>query len=288
MYPHPAMNPRQSEPPPEQDRRLGTRGPARAFWDALFRLLRAIAGHAHSLYAAVGLFLLVGSVLALAGVWAFVALADQVNEGATQAFDTAVLQWVAQHPFPRWMEPVTLEITMLGTGTVVLMIVSVAALFLALTKHRHSALLLVIATLGGVILNNILKASFHRPRPQVFQWGTHAFSSSFPSGHAMSAATVYLTIAYLAARLHERPAVRWAIWLTAFVVITLIAVSRILLGVHYPSDVAAGMVLGAAWAGFCWAMLEALQLWSRRRAPASVEVAPGSPVQPTAVERQPG
>lgn len=288
MYPHPAMNPRHSEPPLDHDRRLGTRGPSRAFWDALFRLLRMIAGHAHSLYAAVGLFLLVGSALALAGVWAFVALADRVAEGATQAFDTAVLHWVGQHPFPRWMEPVTLEVTMLGTGTVVLMIVSVAALFLALTKHRHSALLLVIATVGSVILNNILKASFHRPRPQVFQWGTHAFSSSFPSGHAMSAATVYLTIAYLAARLHRRASVRWSIWLVAFVVIALIATSRVLLGVHYPSDVAAGMVLGAAWAGFCWAMLEALQLWARRRAPASVEVAPGSPVQSTAVERPPG
>ncbi|HEY0994544.1 MAG TPA: phosphatase PAP2 family protein [Gemmatimonadaceae bacterium] len=281
------MNPRTPEPLPEHDRRLGTRGPTRAFWDALFQLLRGIAGQAHSLYAAVGIFLLVGSVLALGGVWAFVALADRVDDGATQAFDTAVLQWVAQLHFPRWMEPVTLEITMLGTGTVVFMIVSVAALFLVLTKHRHSALLLVIATAGSVILNNILKASFHRPRPQVFQWGTHAFSSSFPSGHAMSAATVYLTIAYLAARLHGSAPVRWTIWLVAFLVIVLIATSRVILGVHYPSDVAAGLVLGAAWAGFCWAMLEALQLWVRRRAPASVEVAPGSPVQPTG-DRSPG
>jgi undecaprenyl-diphosphatase len=281
------MNPRTPEPLPEHDRRLGTRGPTRAFWDALFQLLRGIAGQAHSLYAAVGLFLLVGSVLALGGVWAFVALADRVDDGATQAFDTAVLQWVAQLHFPRWMEPVTLEITMLGTGTVVFMIVSVAALFLMLTKHRHSALLLVIATAGSVILNNILKASFHRPRPQVFQWGTHAFSSSFPSGHAMSAATVYLTIAYLAARLHGSAPVRWTIWLVAFLVIVLIATSRVILGVHYPSDVAAGLVLGAAWAGFGGALLEALQLWAWRRAPASVEVAPGSPVQPTG-DRAPG
>ena len=72
------------------------------------------------------------------------------------------------------------------------------------------------------------------------------------------------------------------IWMAAVCVVALIATSRVVLGVHYPSDVAAGMVLGAAWAGFCWAMLEALQLWSRRRAPAAVEVAPGSPVQPAA------
>lgn len=258
------------------------------FWDALFRLLRAAVGSARSIYAAMGIFLVTGSALALAGVWGFVRLADEVNEGATLAFDNAVLHWVGQHPFPPWMEPVTLEITMLGTGTVVLMIVAVAGLFLALTKHRHSALLLIVATVGGVLLNNVLKASFHRPRPQVFEWGTHAFSSSFPSGHAMSAATVYLTVAYLAARLHRRAAVRWAIWCVAFLVILLIAGSRIALGVHYPSDVAAGIILGAAWAGFCWAMLEALQLWARRSAPSEVEIAPGSPVQPTAVERSTG
>ena len=65
-----------------------------------------------------------------------------------------------------------------------------------------------LATVGGILLNNILKLGFDRPRPQIITWGTHVLTSSFPSGHAMSAATVYGTIAYLAARLQATAVVR--------------------------------------------------------------------------------
>jgi undecaprenyl-diphosphatase len=159
------------------------------------------------------------------------------------------------------------EITALGTGVVVMMIVAVAALFLVLTAHKYSAILLLASTFGGVILNAVLKLGFNRPRPTIVVPAIHAVSSSFPSGHAMSAAIVYTTVGYLAARLHKRAWARWLVMTVAFAVIALISFSRLYLGVHYPSDVFAGIVVGLAWAGFCMATLEAIQKFAIRRDP---------------------
>lgn len=147
------------------------------------------------------------------------------------------------------------------------MIVLVAAMFLWLNHHRHSAVLLIAATLGGMVLDNLLKIGFNRPRPQVFEWGTYAISSSFPSGHAMSSVIVYGTVAYLAARLQQNVASRILTMSIAMILIVAICSSRLYLGVHYPSDVAAGVIIGLAWAGFCMALLEAAQLYAKRNAP---------------------
>ena len=243
-----------------------TRGHLRRLWDLFFGLLRWIRRHAHNVYATFGIFLLIGAVLAIAGTYAFGQLAGHVRSGGTQAFDEAVLSWIGAHRTPL-LESVMLEITSLGTGTVVMMVVAVAALFLWLNQHRHSAALLIVATFGGLLLNNLLKAGFGRPRPDVIDWATHASFYSFPSGHAMSATVVYSTVAYLASRLQRTHKARVAVMATALVIILLIGISRLYLGVHYPSDVIAGMIIGLAWAGFCMATLEAIQLYARRNAP---------------------
>jgi undecaprenyl-diphosphatase len=213
-----------------------------------------------------GIFLVAGILIAAVATWIFGEFAEVVMAGRTQALDEAVLQWMGAH-HSRLLDEAMLEITALGTGAVVLMIVCVAALFLALTRHRYSALLLLVATAGGLALNLVLKLFFDRPRPEVIVWGTTAVSSSFPSGHAMSATIVYSTVAYLAARLYKGALVRWMIFLAAAVVIVLISMSRLYLGVHYPSDVAAGAIIGLAWASFCMATLEAIQRFSQRNAP---------------------
>lgn len=243
-----------------------TRGRARLFWDLLFGAIRGIGSRAHNFYATFGIFITAGALVALAGTYVFALVAGRVTSGATQEFDEAVLRWISEHRPPA-LERVMLEITLLGTGTVVITMVVVSALFLWLTNHRYSALLLLIATIGGILLNNLLKLGFGRPRPQVFDWGTHVASLSFPSGHAMSAAVVYGTVAYLAARLQRRHLHRVLTLVIAAIVILLISVTRLYLGVHYPSDVIAGVIIGLAWAGFCMATLEALQLSGRTRAP---------------------
>jgi len=257
------------DPPPLDtlpDRRARPRGRVHFFWDLLFSVLRLIGRHARGFYATVGIFLVLGGVVAVAGTWAFTEVAGQVREGETQLFDDYVMRRVAALQRPE-VERAALEITFLGTGLVVMTIVAISSLFLYLTRHRYSAALLLFATAGSIVLNNLLKAGFDRPRPQIFQWGTHVISSSFPSGHAMSATVVYTMVALLAARLEAKRVVRWCVIVAALVLIVLIGASRVYLGVHYPSDVFAGVLMGFAWAGFCLAMFEAVTLLGRRTAP---------------------
>ncbi|MDQ3697150.1 MAG: phosphatase PAP2 family protein [Gemmatimonadota bacterium] len=248
------------------DRRGRLRGHGVFAADALYTVLRAIARHAGSFYKALGIYIVSGATLAVILTWAFAAVAGQVQSGRTQRFDEAVLGWMAAHRI-YWIERSLLEITALGTGLVVMAIVVVAALFLGLTEHRYSALLLLIATAGGIILNNVLKLTFARPRPQVFEWATDVLSSSFPSGHAMSSAIVYSTVAYLAARLQRKRWERALTMLVALGIIALVSVSRMYLGVHYPSDVIGGTVIGLAWAAFCMAGLEAVRVFAQRYRP---------------------
>lgn len=270
---------------PAPDRRELRRGAPRIFWDSLFRALRLIAVHARNAYTTFGIFILAGLLVALTGTWAFTELATHVRAGATQAFDVAVLRWFAAHRTPLLQAPM-LELTALGTDVVITIVVGVSALFLWLTRHRHSAALLCIAAVGGMLLNPLLKVGFDRPRPHVFTWGTLVSSYSFPSGHAMNSAIVYATIAYLAARLQRTRWARWLTGLTATLLIVLICASRLYLGVHYPSDVLAGVIVGLAWAGFCMTTLELAQHYARRNAPALLrqEVPPPgattAPVEP--------
>jgi undecaprenyl-diphosphatase len=235
-------------------------------WDLIFKALRLIGKHASNVYAIFGIFLLSGAAIAVVFTWAFSEIAESVRAGSTQGFDDAVMHWMAAHQV-KGVQTAMLEITSLGTGTVVGMIVFIAGMFLWLNQHKHSAILLFAATAGGMVLDNLLKIGFNRPRPQIFKWGTYAVSSSFPSGHAMSSVIVYGTVAYLAARLQRNVASRILTMVFAAFIIVAICSSRLYLGVHYPSDVLAGVVIGLAWAAFCMAVLEAAQLYAKRNAP---------------------
>ncbi len=235
----------------------------------MFGGMRAIGLDAKSFYATVGIFLIVGAVIATIGTLAFAELAERVLAGGTQAFDVAILEWLHAHQ-SKPLTAIMVEMTYLGTGTVVIVVVGVTALFLWHTEHKHSARLLLAATIGNILLNGALKLVYHRPRPTVFVWETTAVSSSFPSGHAMSATVVYGTVAYLLMRLQKH---HWARMLTltgAIILILLICLTRLYLGVHYPSDVLGGIIVGLAWASFCMATLEASLALARRRAPREV------------------
>jgi undecaprenyl-diphosphatase len=214
----------------------------------------------------------------------FVMLAGHVRSGTTQAFDESVIRWLGAH-HTKTLDAIMVEITALGTGVVVMMIVAVAALFLVLTQHKYSAILLLASTAGGIVLDGVLKLGFNRPRPSIFVPEVHTVSSSFPSGHAMSAAIVYTTVAYLAARLHKRRWARWLVMMIALLIIVLISFSRLYLGVHYPSDVLAGIAIGLAWAGFCMAILEAIQKFALRADPqVQKDEKPTDPAAPMALK----
>jgi undecaprenyl-diphosphatase len=255
--------PPRSAPPRTPSR---TRGHFRVFWDFVFTSLRFIAQHAHGAYTTFGIFLIGGAIITVACTYGFAELAGHVASGKTQVFDDSILRWLGAHRTPL-LTATMLEITALGTGTVVMMTVLISATFLWLTRHRHSAALLGVATAGGLVLNNLLKMGFGRPRPAIIDWGVQAVSSSFPSGHAMNAVIVYGTVAYLVARLQSSHRIRVFTLGFAALIIVLVCASRLYLGVHYPSDVLAGLTIGLAWAAFCMATLEALQLYAKRNAP---------------------
>ncbi|GAC1650843.1 MAG: hypothetical protein NVS4B3_10300 [Gemmatimonadaceae bacterium] len=258
------------------ERRSGHRSRADILRDVLFAALRNARARGHHTYAALGIYLVGGMAVAAAGTVGFALIAGRVAAGATQHMDTKVLTWMALHQVP-WAEAAMLEITFLGTGLVVLTVVGVSATFLWLTRQRQPAVLLLVATAGGLILNGLLKLGFDRPRPQLFAWGTHVVTSSFPSGHAMSATIVYGTVAYLAARLEGSRAARIATFALAGLMISLICTSRLYLGVHYPSDIIAGIAVGLAWAAFCMVALEGLAVYTRHDARARMGSAADDP-----------
>ena len=261
--------PRPEIPTGRGDRRAFRRGRLLRFWNLMFAGLRKAGLHASGFYVAVGVFLIGGAVIAIIATMSFAELAEHVLAGGTQAFDVAILQWLHAHQSPL-LTSLMVEMTYLGTGTVVITVVGVAALFLWHTEHKHSARLLLAATIGNILLNGALKLVYHRPRPTVFAWQTVAVSSSFPSGHAMSATVVYGTVAYLLVRLQKHT---WAKVLTlsgAIILILLICLTRLYLGVHYPSDVLGGIIVGVAWAAFCMATLEASLALGRLRTPKEV------------------
>jgi undecaprenyl-diphosphatase len=263
------------------ERRTTRRAHISLFWNLIYKALRTVGSHAENFYTAVGIFLVIGAAIAVVCTLAFAELGEHIRKGSTQQFDVSVLQWIGARHTP-FLGALMTEVTPLGTGAVVLVVVGVAAAFLWHTEHKYSARLLLVSTAGSILLNNVLKLWFDRPRPTVFAWETHAASSSFPSGHAMSATVVYGTVAYLLARLQKH---RWSRVLTltaAVIMIVLICATRLYLGVHYPSDVLGGIVVGLAWAGFCMATLEASIVLARRRAPSKVADERPAPTEHTA------
>lgn len=226
--------------------------------------LRLIARHVQGFFRPLAAFITVGFIVAGAALALFAGIAEAVDEGMTQRFDEQVLHWLAVRRTP-FLDQAMLEITTLGAGLVLIMIVVIASVFLWQTQHKWSAYLLLLATLGGKLLNTLLKAFYERPRPSIVQSLTETHSASFPSGHAMSSMVVYASVAYLVGRLEAGRGLQHTTWIIAGLVIMLIGVSRMYLGVHYPSDVLAGFLGGLAWVGFLVASMRALQFFAKRR-----------------------
>jgi undecaprenyl-diphosphatase len=219
------------------------------------------------------LLLMLGVVL---GVWAFFELADGVKEGATRQMDEAVLKWfrspadLADPVGPRWFEDSVRDITALGGSTVLSLVVLAIAGFVLLQRQFHAFWLMLAAIGGGVLLNVLIKGWFGRPRPELVPHLSHVSSASFPSGHSMLSAVVYFTLAALLTRLVAPLRIRIYILFVALTFSLLVGLSRIYLGVHYPTDVLAGWTLGLLWAILCWLTARFLQ---KRGA---VETAPGA------------
>ena len=208
---------------------------------------------------------LAGVVLAAAALLAFAGLATEMLEGDTLAFDRAVL-FALRDPGdpatpigPRWLQEIARDLTGLG-GTAILTGVTLAvAGYLALVRKRAAAMLVLVAVGGGTALSTLLKLAFHRPRPDLVPHAVEVYTASFPSGHAMLSAVTYLTLGALLARVQAGWRVRAFVMGLSIMTTLLIGVSRVYLGVHWPTDVLAGWCIGSAWAMLCWLVALGLQ-----------------------------
>lgn len=203
-------------------------------------------------------------LLAAASLWGFLGLASEVREGDTHALDRAImlaLRNPADHADPlgpRWLEEVARDVTALGGNAVLAALTLAVAGFLVLARKRGAALLVAVSVGGGTALSSLLKLGFARPRPDLVPHAVEVYTASFPSGHAMLSAVTYLTLGALLARVQPRRRLRAYVLALAVLTSLLVGASRVYLGVHWPSDVAAGWCVGAAWALLCW--LAALRL----------------------------
>lgn len=192
-----------------------------------------------------------------APLWAFTEIAEEVGEGDARAFDESVLLALrtsdhADPIGPHWVENAVLDLTALGGFTVLALVTLLAIGYLFAIKRWNDALLLLAATLGGTAISEGLKVGFNRPRPDLVAHIVETTSMSFPSGHAMLSAVTYLTLGAVIAHTQPRASLRGYVLGAAILLTLLIGVSRVYLGVHWPTDVLAGWCLGAAWALVCW------------------------------------
>ena len=209
--------------------------------------------------------LLVAALLVVLCIWAFIAIADEVKEGGTQRFDDWAIRALrkpadpAQPIGPPWLAEVARDLTGLG-GVAVLSLMTAAVVGFLWLREKYGAMRLVlIATLGGLTLSTALKHVYNRPRPQLVAHLSAVYTTSFPSGHSMLSAIVYLTLGALLARLFEGTAIKVYILLVAMLLTLLVGMSRIYMGVHYPTDVLAGWAVGLSWAILCWLVARRLQ-----------------------------
>jgi len=209
--------------------------------------------------------ILAGAVLILALVWVFAALAGEVMEGDTRQFDEWVLSALRQEADPGrlrgpwWLQAGAEDLTALGSPTVLGLTVLAVTGYLLLHGLYRNGLFIFIASAGGWVLNWLLKAAFERTRPDIVPHLREVMSSSFPSGHALTSAAVYLTLGALLMRIAEGRLAKYYCIAIAMLLTFLVGSSRVFLGVHYPTDVVAGWLIGMTWALLCWVIERTLE-----------------------------
>jgi undecaprenyl-diphosphatase len=197
----------------------------------------------------------------------FLKLASEVMEGETLAFDSRILRALrnpadpARMIGPRWLQGALLDLTALGSPVILGLVVFAVVGFLLLQTRYRTALFVLITSTSGWFVNFALKNAFERTRPGVVPHLRDVASPSFPSGHALTSAVVYLTLGAVLMHVSKGRLTKFYCMAMAMLLTLLTGVTRVCLGVHYPTDVIAGWIVGLLWASLCWG---AAQLLERR------------------------
>jgi undecaprenyl-diphosphatase len=233
---------------------------------AVGRLLPGALGRRFARAVDDDLELLVGALLVIGAAWAFVAIAGLVYGGFVDELDRTVM-FALRSPGnlgdavgPGWVEGAVRDVTALGSYMILTLLSIAVAAFFLIRRQFHAAVLVVASAGGGALLMNALKGAFSRPRPQIVpHLFSEATSYSFPSGHALASATIYLTLAALLSRMVEDRRLKVYFVGVAIFLTLIVGGSRVYLGVHWPSDVLAGWTVGLGWAVLCWTATFQLQ-----------------------------
>ena len=191
---------------------------------------------------------------------------DEVLEGDSHAMDERILLMFRdpgdiQSPLgPKWLEEMMRDFTALG-GIGILTFVIIATVIYLLTKQRaRHAIYLLSVVVTGTVLSNLMKIGFDRPRPDLVPHDSITYMASFPSGHSFMATVVYLTLGAILAEAEPRKGMKVYIIVIAIIIALVVGVSRLYLGVHWPSDVLAGWLIGAGWALMFWILARYLEM----------------------------
>ncbi|QPC86500.1 phosphatase PAP2 family protein [Mesorhizobium sp. NBSH29] len=199
------------------------------------------------------------------GIWGFVELLEVARDKTAHSFDTRILLAFRtpgdpSDPIgPGWVEEAMRDLTALGSTAILLFIVVTVLLYLLLDGKRRAALFILLAVAGGQVLSSFLKLGVERPRPDLVSHMAEVYTLSFPSGHAMLSAVTYLTLGSLMAHILQRRTLKIYVLSVAVIATLLVGISRVYLGVHWPTDVLAGWCAGTAWAMLCWLIAHGLQ-----------------------------
>ena len=192
------------------------------------------------------------------GLFLFFNLTGEVIDGETHAFDERILLTLrdpadlATPIGPYWLTHAVDDITALGGTTVLSLMTVLATTYLLLAGQRVIAAFMFLSILGGWIVSAMLKLGVARPRPDIVPHLVEVHDLSFPSGHAMLSAVTFLTLGALLSRAQQYRSTRIFLIAAAIFLTFIVGLSRIYLGVHYPTDVLGGWCAGATWALGCW------------------------------------
>ncbi|MET0295494.1 MAG: phosphatase PAP2 family protein [Phenylobacterium sp.] len=187
-------------------------------------------------------------------LWAFLNVAGEVKEGDTAQIDRYLILLLRSpgHPAdpvgPRWFEEVMRDVTALGGFTFLTLFVVIAVAALAFYRKRRQAIVLGVSIVLATVANDAIKLIYDRPRPDLVPHASYVYTHSFPSGHSMLSAATFLTTAAILSSFQSRRRAKAFIFAIAVLLTVGVGISRVYLGVHWPSDVLGGWTLGALWA----------------------------------------